>query len=112
MNGVALAGIRTCLGRLFVLPVSFRSVFDAVQVYMAGLCTVLMLYLVLISLGLASWGKLVEGFDQNDPEHIIRIACEVRMFLAVSVRTFVEVFRGIPASFSHGWLTTSRQNTV
>ena len=45
---------------------------------MAGLGAVLMLYLVLISLGLASWGKLVEGFDPDDPEGIIRIACEVR----------------------------------
>lgn len=44
---------------------------------MAGLGAVLMLYLVLISLGLASWAKLVQGFDPNEPEQIIRIACEV-----------------------------------
>lgn len=46
---------------------------------MAGLCAVLMLYIVLISLGLVSWGKLAGGFDNHDPKDITRIACEVRV---------------------------------
>lgn len=45
---------------------------------MAGLGAVLMLYLVLISLGLVSWARLADGFDPDDPEGLVRIACEVR----------------------------------
>lgn len=52
---------------------------------MAGLCVVLMLYLVLISLGLASWAKLADGFDPNDPEALVRIACEVMKKLRCNV---------------------------
>lgn len=44
---------------------------------MAGLGAVLMLYLVLISLGLVSWARLADGFDPDDPEGLVRIACEV-----------------------------------
>ncbi|CAM9197745.1 unnamed protein product [Ectocarpus sp. 12 AP-2014] len=47
------------------------------QVYMAGLGAVLMLYLVLITLGLVSWARLANGFDPDDPEGLVRIACEV-----------------------------------
>lgn len=55
---------------------------------MAGLCVVLMLYIVLISLGLASWGKLADGFDNHDPKDITRIACEVSYSPLVAQRYF------------------------
>lgn len=42
---------------------------------MAGLCVVLLLYVVLISLAGATWARLWEGFD---PEETTRVACEVR----------------------------------
>lgn len=41
---------------------------------MAGLCVVLLLYLVLISLALATWGKLSDGFDEHKTT---KIACQV-----------------------------------
>ena len=41
---------------------------------MAGLCAVLLLYLVLISLASATWVQLSDGFD---PDDTTRIACEV-----------------------------------
>lgn len=44
---------------------------------MAGLCVVLMLYIALISLGLVSWGKLADGFDNHELKDITRMACEV-----------------------------------
>lgn len=45
---------------------------------MAGLCAVLLLYLVLICLASATWAQLSDGFDT---EEITRIACEVRFVL-------------------------------
>ncbi|CAM9337449.1 unnamed protein product [Ascophyllum nodosum] len=47
------------------------------QVYLAGLCVVLCLYMVLISLALVTWSRLAGGVD---PEEMTRIACEVGLY--------------------------------
>lgn len=47
------------------------------QVYMAGLCAVLSLYIVLICLASATWVRLLDGFDESQ---ITRIACEVGVY--------------------------------
>lgn len=47
------------------------------QVYMAGLCVVLLLYFVLTSLALATWAQLSDGFEQDQTTGI---ACAVSFF--------------------------------
>lgn len=43
--------------------------------YISGLCVVLLLYVVLISLAIVTWAELWEGFGEDENT---RLACEVR----------------------------------
>lgn len=47
------------------------------QVYISGLCAVLALYVILISLAAVVWANLSEGFD---PDDLVLIACEVGVY--------------------------------
>lgn len=64
----------TCTGWVF-LTSAVDAISFSMQVYMTGLCVVLLLYFVLIVLALVTWGQLSDGFED---EQTTRIACEVR----------------------------------